>query len=278
MQLPPGQAELISAVVAANRRTVVVLNGGSPSVVSPWIDGAAGLVMYWYGGTEGGTALARVLFGDVNPSGKLPCTWPKVLADSPAHAGGEARAYPGVGARGRGVLTAEAGPQETYGEGIFVGYRWFDEKKIEPQFPFGFGLSYTTFELSGVRVREPELGAGGKPSLSDGGAVVDVEVTNTGPRAGTEVVQVYVEQVEKSVPRPVRELKGFDRVTLEKGQRRTATMMLDLSAFAFWDPSRKAWVAERGEYRMHVGPSSRNIVATVPFRLGKTVVVQEGGE
>jgi beta-glucosidase len=269
MNLPPGQAELIQAVVAANPRTIVVLNGGSPSVVEPWIGGAAGLVMYWYGGTEGGHALARVLFGDVNPSGKLPCTWPKQLADSPAHAAGTSQSYPGTGMSGRGPLTPESGPQQTYGEGIFVGYRWFDEKKIEPQFPFGFGLSYTTFSFEDLTV---------EPAEADSGALTNVRVTvaNTGSREGATVVQLYVGQNAPKLPRPPRELKGFAKVTLKPGERRMVRIPVDAGSFAYWDGGRKAWVADAGEYTVFVGDSSRNLPLNVKYTLGGERVVREG--
>ena len=135
------------------------LTGGGPISLDPWLADCGALLMYWYGGTEGGNALARVLFGDVSPSAHLPCSWPKRLADSPAHWTGKAADYPRIPGSdgnldGRVATTPDSGPQENYSEGIFVGYRWFDAKKIEPQFPFGFGLSYTTFELSGLRVAE----------------------------------------------------------------------------------------------------------------------------
>jgi beta-glucosidase len=267
MELPAGQAELISAVAKANPKTVVVLNGGSPSNVNPWITDVAGLVMYWYGGTEGGNGLARVLFGDVNPAGHLPCSWPKELKDSPAHNAGDANQYPGVGRAGRGGgLTAETGPQQVYSEGLYVGYRWFDSKKIEPQFPFGYGLSYTSFAMSDLKVD------GG----ADGNASVTVKVANTGSRQGAEVVQVYVAPVKASVDRPMKELKAFGKIDLASGANGTVSMKLDPSAFAFYDVAKHAWVAEAGEYTVLAGDSAANTPLKATVKIEKTIVIPEG--
>ena len=277
--LPPGQAELIQAVCKANPRTVVVLTGGSPSSVNSWVDSCGALLMYWYGGTEGGNALARVLFGEVNPSGHLPCTWPKQLADSPAHSTGNVAEYPGTGGGGRGGrgMTADSGPQVTYSEGILVGYRWFDAKKIEPQFPFGFGLSYTTFGLSDLRMEPVPRGDPGADTsrLQYLVASVGATVANTGSRDGAQVVQVYVEPAKPSLARPPRELKGFAKVNLTRGQRSTVSIPLPLSAFAFFDPDKKAWVAEAGEYTILVGDASRSLPLKASFKLNETVTVHE---
>jgi beta-glucosidase len=277
--LPPGQADLIQAVCKANPRTVVVLNGGSPSSVDPWLANCGALLMYWYGGTEGGNGLARVLFGDVNPAGHLPCTWPKKIADSPAHSTGNAAEYPGVngaGGGGRGAaMTAASGPQENYSEGILVGYRWFDAKKIEPQFPFGFGLSYTTFALSDLKVEKSPTVQTGSP-LRATVVTVTATVANTGARDGAEAVQVYVEQAKPALARPPRELKGFAKAAVAAGQRSTVSIPLPLSAFSYFDPDKHAWVAEAGQYTILVGDSSRNLTLKAAFELPETVTVKEG--
>jgi beta-glucosidase len=260
-ELPPGQAELISAVAKANPHTVVVLNGGSPSAVSSWLDGCGALLMYWYGGTEGGNALANVLFGDANPSAHLPCTWPKQLADSPAHSTGNVAEYPGAG-------------DVNYTEGILVGYRWFDARNIEPQFPFGFGLSYTTFELSGLEIGR--MGEVGVAHLNTPLAKVAVSVANTGSRDGAQVVQVYIEPAKSSLPRSPRELKGFAKVIVTKGQRGTVSIPLDVSSFAFFDPEKQAWIAEAGDYVILAGDSSRHLPLKSTFNLAQTITVKEG--
>ena len=274
--LPPGQAELIQAVCKANPRTVVVLTGGSPSALNPWLPDCGALLMYWYGGTEGGNALARILFGDVNPSGRLPCTWPKQLTDSPAHSTGNAAEYPGIGS-GVGVPpTAEAGPQEQYSEELLVGYRWFDAKNIEPQFPFGFGLSYTTFQLSDLRLNARSAPGALPADLKAPVVEVQVTVANTGSRAGAQVVQVYVQDNQSSVARPPKELKGFSKITLAPGARQTLTIPLDLSSFTFYDPSKKAWIAEAGDFTILAGDSSRNLSLKATFTLPKTLAIKEG--
>lgn len=249
MKLPYGQDELISKVLEANPRTVVVMVAGTPVEFGPWHEKAPAVVQAWYGGSEGGNALARVLFGDVNPSGKLPCTFPAKLEDSPAHA---MNAFPG----NEGVVR--------YEEGLLVGYRWFDTKKIVPMYPFGHGLSYTTFKYSGLKFG---------PSPAGGHmAVVDVEVTNTGTREGAEVVQLYVRDLESSLPRPVQELKAFRKVMLKPGETQTLSLPLGVEAFAFYDPARKAWVAEAGKFVIAVGSSSRDIRAEGEFQLSETIV------
>lgn len=273
MNLPPGQAELIAAVAKANPKTVVVLTGGSPSVVEPWISDAAALLMYWYGGTEGGTALANVLFGDWNPSGHLPCTWPKKLADSPAHNSGETGQFPGTGARGRGQLSPETGPQEDYSEGLLVGYRWFDEKKIEPQFPFGFGLSYTTFAFSNLNL-SPSNASASSPNTAL--VTVNLTVTNSGTLNGGESVQIYIAQNNTAVPRPPKELKALRKVTLQPGERRALSIPLPASAFTHYDTASDAWIAEPGDYTILVGNSSRNLPLKATYRLDNPLSFKEG--
>ncbi len=259
--LPPGQLELIQAVLAVNPRTVVVLNGGAPISLEPWVANANALLMYWYGGTEGGNALARVLFGDANPSAKLPASWPKRLTDSPAHTSGPT-SFPGQGG------------QQRYEESILVGYRWFDAKEIEPQFPFGFGLSYTTFELSNLRLVEAPVNVSKwTPAIMM--MQIEVTVANTGPRDGAEVVQVYVQDVQSSLPRPPRELKGFAKVHLARGQRSTVRIPLNLGAFTYYDPEKKAWVAEAGEFTILAGTSSRDLRLKTEYKLAETRVMKD---
>ncbi|HLP02915.1 MAG TPA: glycoside hydrolase family 3 C-terminal domain-containing protein [Opitutaceae bacterium] len=247
LELPYGQPELIARVAAANPRTIVVLVAGSPVAMDPWLEKTPAVVQAWYAGMEGGRALASVLFGDVNPSGKLPCTFPRRLADSAAHASGLPRHYPG-----------EAGTVH-YDEGLLVGYRWNDAKGVEPLFPFGFGLSYTTFELARLAVT---------PGGEDGAvATVECAVTNTGARAGAEVVQVYVEAVSPAVERPVRELKGFAKIALQPGETRPVRIALGPRAFSYYSPERRAWIADAGEYRIVIGRSSRDLPLRAVFHL-----------
>jgi beta-glucosidase len=236
LSLPGHQAELIARVIEANPRTVVVLINGSPLDMNPWLAKAPGVLEAWYGGSEAGTALAAVLFGDISPSGKLPCTFPKALEDTPTEHGGE-RAYPGID----GVVH--------YDEGLLVGYRWYDAKKIEPLFPFGYGLSYTTFGYANLRVTPTGPAA----------ARVDCDVTNTGTRAASEVVQLYVHDGHASVERPEKELKAFAKVALAPGETKTVSMDLKARSFAFYSPEKHAWLVEPGEFGILVGSSSRDI-------------------
>jgi beta-glucosidase len=234
MDLPGAQVELIERVAAANPRTIVVLNVGSPLHL-PWLDKAPGVVLVWYTGQEQGNALAEVLFGDANPSGRLPQTWPKRLEDNPAFIN-----YPG-----------ENG-QVLYGEGLFVGYRYYDKKDVEPQFPFGYGLSYTTFDYRNLSLSAAELGPG--ETLT-----VRVDVQNTGKHPGQEVIQLYVCDVASSLARPLKELKAFQKVLLQPGETQTVTLTLDREALAFYDPARQQWIAEAGEFEAVVGGSARDI-------------------
>jgi len=243
IKLPGEQDELLQKIVRANPRTVVVLMGGGAVEMDAWLVQVPALLYAWYPGLEGGNALARTLFGDVNPSGKLPCTFPKRLEDSPAHALG---AYPG------------AQGTETYAEGLLVGYRWFDAKHIEPQFPFGYGLSYTHFAYSRL-VITPQAGG-----LASAAAVT---LTNSGPRDGAETVEVYVRPLHPSVPRPEKELKAFGKVSLRAGETKTVTLPLPRAAFAYYDPQRAAWVAEQGDYEVLAGGSSRDLPLAAPVRL-----------
>lgn len=240
MDLPGEQTRLIEAVAAANPRTIVVLNAGAP-VAMPWADKVQAILLTGYAGQEAGEAVASLLLGEANPSGKLPVTFPKSLKDSPAM-----RYYPG-------------GREVRYGEGIFMGYRGFDSSGIEPLFCFGHGLSYTAFEYSGLTLPRT-VRRGRKVRLS-------MTVKNAGRVAGAETVQVYVGDPKASVKRPVRELKAFRKVFLKPGESRRLSFALDERALSFYDVKKKAWVAEKGLFNIEVGASSRDLRLKGSFRL-----------
>jgi beta-glucosidase len=223
---------------------VVVLNTGDPVTMTKWIDATPALLDMWYGGQEGGHALAAILFGDDNPSGKLPVSLPKKFEDSPAAAN-----YPGKDLK------------VDYAEGIYVGYRYYDTKKVEPQFPFGFGLSYTTFEYSDLKL--DRTGSGEK----NGNWSFSVNVRNTGSRRGAEVVEVYVHDGHSKIDRPVHELKAFSRIELQPGETRAVQFSLQNSAFSYWSPEKKDWVLEPGTFAVEVGASSRDIRLKVPVKV-----------
>jgi beta-glucosidase len=243
MDLPKGQDDLIQAVAAANKRTMVVVAAGAPIAMSRWIDEVPAVLYAWYGGQEVGHAVGDLLFGRAVPSGKLPITFPKRIEDSTAHGN-----YPGVDRRVR------------YAEGIFVGYRGFDRNGVEPLFPFGHGLSYTTFTYGALQVSRSTVNPGGTLEVS-------VQVRNAGSRPGAEVVQLYLRDVESSLPRPPKELKGFQRVELGAGEARTLTFALDRAAMSFFDPAKGGWVAEPGAFEVLVGASSRDIRLAGRFTL-----------
>jgi beta-glucosidase len=237
----PGNDALVSAVAAANPNTVVVLTNGS-AVEMPWVAEVPVIVEAFYAGMEAGTAISEVLFGDVNPSGKLPMTFPKALMDSPPHA---SKNYPVQS----DVLK--------YDDDILVGYRYFDTKKVEPLFPFGHGLSYTTFQYSNLRV-----------SPVGGGAFsATVSIKNTGTRQGAEAVQLYVHPTQSSETRPDKELKAFKKVVVEPGASVDVTLPLDTSSFQFWSATAKAWVLEPAVFQLLVGSSSRDLRMTFDLDL-----------
>ena len=244
MDLPAGQDALIEAVEQANPHTIVVLNTGDPVTMTKWIDKTPALVDMWYGGQEGGHALASILFGDANPSGKLPVTLPRRFEDSPAAAN-----YPGTN------LVVN------YAEGIYVGYRYYDTKNVEPQFPFGFGLSYTNFDYSGLTVKP---GSGPRNM-----AEVSLKVRNTGKRAGAEVVELYVHDGHSKIDRPVHELKAFSRVELKPGETKTVQFTLDRAALSYWNPATKMWQADPGTFEIQAGASSRDIRLRAPLALAR---------
>lgn len=242
MELPGEQNALITAVSAANPNTIVVLSTGSP-VSMPWVDYVPAVLQTWYAGQEAGNALADVLFGTADPGGRLPQTFPVRLEDNPTFIN-----YPGENGR------------VYYGEGLFVGYRYYDKKKVAPLFPFGHGLSYTTFEYSPLRLSAIHI------TIADT-LQVSLDITNTGRRAGQEVVQLYVRDVQSTLHRPEKELKAFAKVTLQPGESQTVTLTLDKNSLAYYNDNAKTWVAEAGEFEILVGASSQDIYQTQTFTL-----------
>ena len=240
LELPEKDIQLIISTARANANTVVVLVNGSPVAVDPWIDFVPAVLESWYGGQETGTVIADILFGDTNPSGKLPLTFPKKLTDSPAHA--SPKSFPGD----------LKGLKVYYDEGIYVGYRHFDAKNIEPAFPFGFGLSYTEFKYENLTLNKPQLKGNDTLTLT-------VDIINTGSRSGAEVVQLYIHDVDASLDRPPKELKGFCKVHLKAGERRTVSFKITSADLSFFDPCKNAWTAEPGDFVIMVGSSSRDI-------------------
>lgn len=230
MDLPGDQADLIAAAIAANPRTVVVINAGSP-VTMDWAGSVPAVLQSWFLGQETGNALADVLCGSVDASGRLPTTIPKALQDTPAFTN-----YPGEFGK---VL---------YGEGLYVGYRWYDARCIEPAFPFGHGLSYAEFEFGPLTV-----------TASGDTAEVRLQVTNTSGRAGVETVQVYVSDLKASVDRPPKELKAFVKVSLAGGEARDVVIPLGRDSFTYWDPNKGEWTLEAGEFEILVGASAADI-------------------
>ncbi len=252
LSLPYGQDKVIEALAAANPNLIVVNLSGN-AVAMPWADRVPAIIQDWYLGSEAGTALADVLSGDVNPSGHLPFTFPVRLPDVGAHQLGE---YPGV--RRDSVEIYD----ERYNESIFVGYRWMDKQRIKPLFPFGHGLSYTTFKIANLRADKDEMGM-------DEQLTFYIDVTNTGTRAGAEVLQLYISDRKSSLPRPVKELKGFSKVWLEPGETKTISIAIDSSALHFYDDTLQAWIAEPGEFIASVGNSAENISSKLKFKLNK---------
>lgn len=242
LSLPYDQDAVIEALVAVNPNVIVALVSGN-AVAMPWVDSVPSIVQAWYGGSEAGHSLADVLFGDVNPSGKLPFTFPKQLSDSPAHQDG---------------LRFPVRGKNYYNEGIFVGYRWFENKEIEPLFAFGHGLSYTTFEYGDVKASKTSIGENGSVKLT-------VPVKNVGSVAGAEVVQLYIRDIESSLPRPVKELKGFEKLYLEPGQSATVEFEISADALKFYDDSIADWKLEKGAFIALIGSASDDIRTSVQF-------------
>lgn len=245
MRMPDSHNRLIEAVSRANKNTVVVLHNGAP-VEMPWIKSVKAVLETYLGGQGVGEATVRVLYGDVCPSGHLPETFPLKLADNPSYLfyGGEKDCV-------------------EYREGIFVGYRYYDKKEADVLFPFGYGLSYTTFAYSNLRLSASQI-------ADCDTLTVSVEVENTGKCFGKSVVQLYVSDLESTVLRPVRELKGFEKVALEPGEKKLVTFELDKRAFAYWNDEIHDWYVESGEFAVEIGESSRNIVLTEKVTVNST--------
>ncbi|MRX46914.1 glycoside hydrolase family 3 C-terminal domain-containing protein [Pedobacter puniceum] len=234
MKLPSGQDELIKALLKVKPNTINIMMGGGPVDMSAWINDAAVVVQAWYPGMEGGTALANIIFGKTNPSGKLPVSFPVKLEDSPAHKLG---AYPGT----KGVTY--------YSEDIFVGYRYFDTYKVKPQFAFGHGLSYTKFDYSNLQLS----------MQADSTVKVTFNIRNTGKTAGYEVAQLYVMPSKALIPRPEKELKGFEKVWLEAGETKTIKLVCSVDDFKYYDDLQAKWVLEKGTYGIAIASSSDDI-------------------
>ena len=240
LELPENQDQLIAAVAAANKRTIVVLDTGGP-VLMPWVADVDSIIEAWYPGQEDGNAIAAILYGDVDPSAKLPLTFPRSATEIPtAHK----EQWPGVGGR------------SLYSERLNVGYRWYDTTNTQPLFPFGFGLSYTTFQLSHVVVEPATLEW--KSGAAPGKVLVKLDVTNTGKRIGAEVVQAYVGQPTAN-GEPPHELRAFAKVQLQPGETKSVSLVLDERSFSIFDPSQHQWISPNGTYEILVGTSSRDL-------------------
>ncbi|MHA1291868.1 MAG: beta-glucosidase family protein [Promethearchaeota archaeon] len=262
LDLPNDQIELINETVKANPNTIVVLINGSPIAMDDWIENVPAVIEAWYAGMEAGNAIADILFGNINPSGKLPVTFPKKIADSPAHK--SFRTYPGL-KRWESIKEGDVVVKHKYikinydhedkvyyDEDILVGYRYFDTKNIEPLFPFGHGLSYTTFDYSNLKIDKKKIS--GNEELK-----IMVDIKNTGNLDGAEVVQLYLQDVECSVKRPLKELKRFKKIFLKSGQKETILFSLKKEDLSFFDEQSKSWKAEKGLFKVLIGSSSRDI-------------------
>ncbi|MGL5894441.1 MAG: glycoside hydrolase family 3 C-terminal domain-containing protein [Bacteroidales bacterium] len=249
LDLPYNQDAVISALSKANSNLVVVNISGN-AVAMPWVKEVPAIVQAWYLGSEAGNSIASVLVGDVNPSGKLPFTFPVRLEDNSAHALGE---Y--IGTQSKAIVDMK------YNEGIFVGYRWADmQKKVKPLFAFGHGLSYTTFEYGKPSINKSVMSEGDKVEVS-------VVVRNSGSRQGQEIVQLYISDKKSSLPRPIKELKGFRKISLEAGQEKTVTFTIDKEALSFYDDKAGMWIAEPGKFEAIIAASASDIRGNISFEL-----------
>ena len=243
LSLPNEQDELINQIAAANKNTIVVLTTGSPVLMDKWIDKVDGLIEAWFAGEQAGNAIAEILLGEANPSGKLPITFPKRWEDCSAF----------------NTYKKEDGTTR-YEDGIYVGYRHFEKNKIEPLFPFGYGLSYTTFEYSGINLSSKEIDNNDKLTIS-------LKLKNTGRSKGSEVVQLYINDLQSSVDRPVKELKAFKKVSLNPGEEKVVELTIDQNALSFFDTHKKMWIAEPGKFEVLIGSSSKDIKLKDTFNL-----------
>ena len=236
-EMPYDQSEFINQIAAANKNIAVVLNAGGNVEMDSWIDQADALLMAWYPGQEGNLAAAEILFGETNPSGKLPASFACKIEDNPCY---------------NSYFDDDEDLKVYYSEGIFMGYRYWDQAEKKPRFPFGYGLSYTTFEYSDIALSKTEI-------ESDEKLKVSVKVKNTGNYDGAEIIQLYVGDKECSLPRPVKELKAFEKVLLNKGEEQSVEFKLNNDAFAFYNPVTHAWEVESGEFEILIGSSSEDI-------------------
>jgi beta-glucosidase len=242
LRLPFGQDNLLRDILKVNQEVGVILISGN-AVSMPWVDQVQGILQAWYAGSMAGHALADILSGDVNPSGKLPFTFPETLVENAAHSFGEA-SYPGIK------------KDQEYKEGIFVGYRWHETQKIKPLFPFGFGLSYTDFKVSQVKTNTKKYGSNDTVTIS-------FDIENTGARAGAEVVQVYMGKPDSKIARPIRELKGFHKLDLKPGESQTAEIRIPVSSFRYYNEDISDWALEPGDYSLYVGNASDHAYSTL---------------
>jgi beta-glucosidase len=235
--LPPGQDELIKEMAAANKNTIVVVTSGGSVDMNAWIDRVPAIIEAWYPGQQGGTALAEVLFGEVNPSGRLPVSFERRWEDNPVH----------------DSYYAEKGTRRiVYKEGVFVGYRGYEHANIKPLFAFGSGLSYTTFKYANLTIKRASAGTVGTFDVS-------FDVKNTGAREGADVAQVYIGNPQAKVPRPAKELKGFTKVFLRPGESKRVTITLESRSFTYFDVDSKLWRADAGQFDVLIGRSSDQI-------------------
>lgn len=241
MELFPAQEKLINEITKINKNCVVVVVAGSAVTMDNWLENAPAVLFAWYPGEQGGNAIADIIFGKENPAGRLPITFVKSASQYPDD-------------------FYTLGHAIEYKEGIYVGYRYFDKYQEEVLFPFGYGLSYTTFDYSNLKISKSEKD--GKIKV-----VVTADIRNIGSRDGDEVVQLYIHDVEASVDRPEKELKGFQRINLKSGETKTLTFTLNEDDFSFWDDSKNAWIAEPGEFEIRIGKSSENILLKKTFEL-----------
>ena len=253
--LPPGQDELIQEIAAANQNTIVVLTSGGNVSMNAWLDRIPALIEMWYPGQEGGKALAEVLFGEVNPSGRLPVTFERRWEDNPVH-----DSYYPAGGTNRVV----------YKEGVFIGYRGYDKDGTKPLFPFGYGLSYTTFSYSNLDVKA--IADPTNPRYE-----VSFDIRNTGSKEGADVAQVYVGDAHAKVPRPPKELKGFSKVSLRAGETKRVTVPLDGRSLTYYDAVSKQWRAEAGDFEILIGRSAEQIELRGKLTLGKTLTIGNDG-